>query len=1661
MKSRQSHNPRGRRKKVKKAVLQTSVKNGSSAGRTARESSLFAAGIAGKYGFGRNNYLGLLALIFKQNGLKGPKQLAALTNASDQAWNIQLQLQLRNLQHPESAPLITKKQTIHQIQQLMVNSGYNTTEARTGKDTSNPSPSSPTQAQAPAEKPKKRGRKSKKELQLETEVSVKAGDQQSEKPISHSEQRTRPAVLNHVNKGSLPLISRSIGHIAASARMLGSSRRSQEERGPVTGNGHHHTSHHVNIHQQHVHLLHTKSSKISHTQVANHVEAIHRSSQWLQHFQEGKPASANLPGNGYTVHAGTTSSAEPTVLQAAKQYWNETVQPPFISRVRQPYVFEGHDAGDDQAAAASAAAVRSLRKLGEGPFSAEAAPASIQFIQSLLVRNAGQDGSAMEVPQSPQIASEADLEWKPERSAARGFLTGNRLPLAINTARLTSSLPFAMHAQAQRSSGKAATAWESAPGSQRVWRKPQNGQSTSAADQVPGQRQELEQVYAQAQARIEELALEQERAQTQTLIQEKAASQAQDLAIAQAEELASVQGLELARAQERELARTQAEIRTKEQIIAQEQIRTHEQIRTQADVSMQELENASVQEEMHELNVTELAQQMQQLQEQLHEGAEKGAENGPQALTGERENRRAQERRIRQEQHTAHQQEAESKSLPGIEQARAQEQDNTREQDHERVRLRTESANRLMQSAREEGETEGHIQRQHRVQNGVLAEVHRQPANLTHRESSAADQRGERRTNGRSEVSRDGKEASARTVRPIVPVTDSSGQRPLLGSIAQLAAAQAAEQGLPAFRPQERASVFVHKKPGLARSAAEAAPKIQSNEWLLDRLVHKQRQQSSDHSSIGSTYINKNQARIVSRGQSPVLGTAIRTKGTGVNLPGSLPVSLPRNVSMGLPKSIKASAQSGSQTSMMESFAAPGTRRVFRKAASTAAQADDIREMTGNKPAGAGTVINPQSLSSEISAKLSSSSLKELPGANPPASGFQSAARAGVLIHGTERIFHSAADSSQAHSANEQAVVRQEDKLAGEAPSKQPSADLASEISARVVGNSMTQIGSILSAASSSNEEPVMRLITNGVSDGAAQSGRTASSIRNVAGQSMATVFRRRMVSEAEGENAIPVRSNGQIQLPDAKEAGTGSNGSLVSGHLAAAIAAKITESSLKSIGPSLTPVAANIGMLGSLQGDSSASKPTAAAVRVVWRERELTGSQDQRTEMAEAAGSEGTADTTSSAERTSEPSPASVTTVQASTVPAGTTGAQMTPVPLIRHNADRSPSGSIHPQVRMGGLSRTNRSDRANGAGSSNVLFRPSGQSAANQAALVNRMVGRSRLEETTIRAEAEAKLKLQGRAGSGLPTQAQPARDAWRGAQVEHHQRRSAGGESERAQREGIGSWHQGEAIGIPSDAAERTAGAGAPEVMRAGEQPAAASQAAAGADASTTSARAARQPVSMTPRVMPPMLASSAGARTAAPASMAAASPAAAVHLLPARGTGSITQAASIGRAAATAAGAQRSAGMVHGSSPSLAAASHTPLPQQVQRLLAAGASGDGITQAVLPPIGSIATPARQDHLASQTAPMEHKLAPSAPANSALAEAPLEMDWLRAKMAADEAPPPAATAPQAPPELSQEQLQELVKQIPQLDVAKIADKVFREIEKRMKFERQRRGL
>ncbi|MGG1513805.1 hypothetical protein ABE504_00220 [Paenibacillus oryzisoli] len=104
---------------------------------------------------------------------------------------------------------------------------------------------------------------------------------------------------------------------------------------------------------------------------------------------------------------------------------------------------------------------------------------------------------------------------------------------------------------------------------------------------------------------------------------------------------------------------------------------------------------------------------------------------------------------------------------------------------------------------------------------------------------------------------------------------------------------------------------------------------------------------------------------------------------------------------------------------------------------------------------------------------------------------------------------------------------------------------------------------------------------------------------------------------------------------------------------------------------------------------------------------------------------------------------------------------------------------------------------------------------------------------------------------------------------------------------------------------------------------------------------------------------------------------------------------------------------------------------------------------------PNVGMGQPPSTAELPASLAAILEHKQSPI----SSLAEAPLDLDWLSPRRAEPESPLE-PQAPQAPPELTEQQVQELIKQLPPIDISKIAERVFREIEKKMRFERQRRG-
>jgi hypothetical protein len=574
MKSQQSHKPRVKRTK---GILQISAASSSSAGRAARESKQFASGIMGKYGFWRNNYLGLLALIFKQKGILTDKELSAFTNTNDRSWVIQLQLQLQSLQHPESAPLITKKQTIRQLQQLIASSGYRLPSQTTVDYFSSQSDtrSSHQQMQVLADKQsKKKGRKSKKNAELSvnqmnhqaTAAHETLGEKQAKPPKKSNS-------INYVNKGNSPLIQRSIRQITASIGMLSHAQSSKPNQQLQSVNGPQHTK----IHTQHSNV-HRAAPMNNHVQVVKHVDAIRHTSQWIEQFQEGKP-SAGLP-DAKVGHSATAPSVvstigmQPSYLHAAKLYLNGVGQTQTLQKGIQRFP-------------------QYLPKLGEGPFSNAEAPASVYFIRSLLVRNMVNASDQEDILPTALLSPKGEpksggkLNRKEEASAARGFLAVSQQPLAINAARLTSTLPFAMHASTSRG------ARQSMP---HVWRKRDEqveglGQERLTA-QVVHQDDALASVRRQVQEDLVERMreLEQERVQVHT--------QERSLELDQGSEQDPVQEQVQERVKESVQEQLEELVQKREQVQLQELLRGQEQEKTQEWDRAQENEQIQLQSQV-------------------------------------------------------------------------------------------------------------------------------------------------------------------------------------------------------------------------------------------------------------------------------------------------------------------------------------------------------------------------------------------------------------------------------------------------------------------------------------------------------------------------------------------------------------------------------------------------------------------------------------------------------------------------------------------------------------------------------------------------------------------------------------------------------------------------------------------------------------------------------------------------------------------------------------------------------------------------------------------------------------------------------------------------------------------------------------------------------
>ncbi|WP_261302872.1 hypothetical protein [Paenibacillus andongensis] len=1545
MKSRQSHKPRVKRTK---GILQISAARSSSAGRAARESKQFASGIMGKYGFWRNNYLGLLALIFKQKGILTDKELSSLTDSNDHSWIIQLQLQLEGLQHPESAPLITKKQTIRQLQQLIANSGYRLPSQTTVDQFSSQSDvqSAHQQTQVIADKQgKKKGRKNKRNAELsvnQTNLQAAAvhevlGDKQVRLPKKSNS-------FNYVNKGNSPLIQRSIRQITASIGMLTHAQSSNLNQPSQSVNGPQHT----NLHTQRS-IVHRAAPMDNHVQVVKHVDAIRHTAQWIEQFQEGKP-SAGLP-EAKVGHSATAPSVvstigmQPSYQHAAKLYLNGVGQTQTLQKGIQRLPQSNH----------------TLLKLGEGPFSNAEAPASVHFIRSLLVRNMADASDQKDVSSTALLSptgepkSAGKLNRKEEASTARGFLAASQQPLAINAARLTSTLPFAMHASLSRG------AQQSVP---QVWRKPNEQVEGFGQERLTNRVVQQDDALASARRQEQEVLVERIRELEQEIVQVQTQERPQE------RDQVSEQGLDRVQEQVQE-------DREQERVQEQVQERVQDRIPEQVKDLVQKREQEPLQERLREQE-QEKTQEWDRAQEDEQNQVQNRAQDEIQYHTDQ---------------------------VLGQVTIKNQNQDQVQNQVPQDEHMRTSVQLEAISSANQ------------KLEIGTSQQLISDAISYENWETRSSTREGNKRNRGTSMMER----------------------------LIKLVTKQVAEQGVEATPFVEAAYPSqIHRKPSVMENGLESVVKIQSNEKLLKQLVQrqKQRQSSSNDSFVRSIHtVPQNKVQVISdhltmtthiprimRRENVVQSKADNSQAiarSAVN-PNVGLTSRRAAAKVDLGNGIYAKAQGGSGSTQLSSNPSanrvihqPGSphegylasvqassflqdsQRFLRTASKREEQHEASMKIDRNFPIAPRSVILREQKSDEL-------------GAMKPLEGYRASLQASSRIQRQEvgRVFRKMAGTEVNSERRKQQYETQEDESLTSVRSMRSATTLASELAAKM--------------AESSNSSML-------------EARRIFRSSVDSAGSSL-----------LEEDIQQRPRTNERLE--------TKSQGVLPSQSLASEIATKVVENSLNKIGPSLTVNAGQIDLQRSFSRYTELSEPTSA--RAIWRQTDKGPIGETGTNIAAARGT--------ARERVSENVGNSTSTGRVSSNLVGNEKsnneiASNTSLELVRGTISRAPVDMVRRTSGQTGIDRVREQQAAiqrkidtevmttirTGIGEARQPMTQTGTGEAMIRQMTSRTSPREAGQAADIRKDARKTSQRMGyrAAGEGVAgqTTSQTGRAVWRRAQVEHVQRQVIVDDSERELQAGNGSENRVEASGFQSDSAERTIGArvSALEEERAqGAQAAAASRAAGSVGARAARAPIARQPVSMTPRVMQ-MLASSAGALRAAPAGF--------------------TQAAAIGSAAAaTAAGEQRSASMTHSSSGSLAAATIKPLPTQVQRqTLASGVHIAGQPHQSVPM--TISTPtARQDFLASQQQQptLEHKQTPVAEI-SALAEAPLEMDWLRTKASADEAPTPAAPVQQAAPELSSEQLQELMKQLPQLDIAKIADKVYREIEKKMKFERQRRGV
>lgn len=1804
MKSRQSHIPLSKRKKG--ALRFAEGKQISAVGQTSRQSKQFATGIMGKYGFDRNNYLGMFALIFKSLELLKDKKLTASQHPSDRAWVLQLQLQLQSLKHPESAPLITKQQTIRQLQQLVEQSGYHLPKEALFVQESHSQDRRvvSTQETVSTDKPaKKRGRKSKKDKLRERNQLL--AEQQSATVLQHADKKFNQVKLNDVNKGNSPIIVRSMKQLAASIGMLAHSTSSKTNQPNTKVNGAQHTAKPTNIQQKALHLLYKQalreesplssarstqdqdkaSRNPSHSSVAQHVDAIRNTTEWLEQFQAGKLSA----GKGEDASVGIISSVksaiqtQPSFLNVAKLVLQEVTQ----ARM-------SHN-GTSQASSFSLDVPQALRsslmhqsegnktvvKLGEGPFSEKATPSTVRFIRSLLLKHAEQQETQGSKHASTEAnpSKEATPSLRNRASVSKGFLASSQQPMAINAASLTSRLPRSMHATAG-SSTLSRSVWSSDPSMSRVWRK-QNGQAEIA---------ERQQSFSEQQERQSEdvtrvlQQLQQERDEVRNEARNDAQLQTSGLSKFQVNGTDPEQNLE-------------------KQAQQQVQARQHQQLQQQ-EPNYQEQQ---VLAEMRDVQLTESAANLQ-VEQSVKRKRGRPRKNNPivtesKEMASEAEN----EVIIRSVEQSTSQQllrsvESTEKQLPGSFSVHQIAQEpvaakrvaavtptspaqvyrkpaaNGNGRTVDKIQSNESWLQQLVTLQRQPSSNETWVRSTNSVNSDVFQAASAsmiEPRSLTLIKpdlgatviARSLSERSDQRSNVASKTLPMLSKSMTQRSHPREnrsqhsQLGQSTVSRSLLVDQQDKKMLQATAQPLNRVEPFVKADAILRSSAGNGRQEVSVRTQQRSQQESARTSPELQQNQLKSEMPEGivkrpSEEMGIEIATRVAEASLRSMGTLLTQSSSVANVEGQEAVRLrtlnPSQVRLsrlasqqGLSVSeenVSSINQSKSEQSLAAEIAAKvtqGSLAIMRPSRTNRAETGPLtiqRRLLKDSTAGSknltgveqrhismeqtidrGTKSNVNNVfSSEVSASASMRESNNSDRIVKPIADTAASPRTNMSVQSGIGKSSSQASIDLVRRAGRPSRI---DRVREQQASIQRKIDLGSTISRQPVLRLQAQSpilrseedkpttnrsgawarGQLTLRAGQIENGTITRKIAITESE---QQSRLVSEVEKLQAKvnvqlqentEEATALPTRRTDVADPTRALqPPSTIVSNALSTSRGEGEGNTQQpqlvrdIVHGSVAQRLANEEHRTQAKQIGgranaqENVRPLgrmkevdrvkfvqrSANIGNSGLVPGTTNEAVNPPRQL-----EQQITEPENGRFLQSSTSAQKNMLTQKAVAEEAARQ-------LDIGQESGGVTGelGQQRGEASEGLEIDRKSVDVVQgiPATRANGvqqgiqMSQANDVERSHKLGRSPVAGRNFIQSVSSSVSgNVIQRASETRMKQLIDRVTA-SEIK-QGLTGSESQLIARRKAVSWTGAQAEHIQRQDRLDGSERApKRETNGLENHMEAGRFHVDSAEQTIRAmvsAQVEERAQAIEPAAASRAADVAQgARSARAPGARQNASMTPRVMP-LLASSAGALRA-PAGMAAASPAAAEHRLPAHGTGSLTLAAAAGKATAPTVGVQRAASMTNSSSQGWAAAALTkPLPTQVQRQARPGAPQSGAdTHASAPTIGSVPMHSRTPQPPTIGAPhsitpansvLEHKQ------SSQLASEPLEMDWLRTKSSADEAPAPAAPVDQTPPELSENQLQELIKQLPQLDIAKIADKVYREIEKKMKFERQRRGV